>query len=97
MSKIQGEGDDVSGKKYQDAQHRFAQEGPVEQAAREAADALTGPEAKDLEAARRASAEGKTAKARTKAHIARRERNLDEGLDETYPASDPVSIHPGSD
>jgi hypothetical protein len=25
------------------------------------------------------------------------EENLDEGLDETFPASDPVSIHPGSD
>jgi hypothetical protein len=25
------------------------------------------------------------------------EANLDEGLDETFPASDPVSIHPGSD
>jgi hypothetical protein len=97
MSKIQGEGDYVSGKTYQDAQHRFAQEGPVEQAAREAAEALTGSEAKALEAARRASAEGKTGKAGTKAQIARRERNLDEGLDETYPASDPVSIHPGAD
>jgi hypothetical protein len=93
MPKVQGEGDYVSGRKYQQAQHRFAKDGPVDEAAREAADAVVGPEAEELEAARRA-----TAKGRTKAeNVRHRERNLDEGLDETFPASDPVSISPGSD
>jgi hypothetical protein len=41
MSKIQGEGDDLSGRKYQEAQHRFAHEGPVEEAARAAAKGQT--------------------------------------------------------
>jgi len=92
-SALQGEGDYVSGRKFQEAEHKFAAEGPVEKAAREAADALDGPEAKDLEDARRAAAEGRISR---KAQIEHREQNLDEGLDETYPASDPVSISPGA-
>jgi hypothetical protein len=95
MSKIQGEGDYISGQKYQEAQHRFAQEGPVEAAAREAADALSGPEAKELEAARRATAKGH---AMTAGHeVAKRERSLDETLDDSFPASDPAPTSPGSD
>jgi hypothetical protein len=67
MPKIQGEGDDVSGRKHQEADRRLAKEGPVDK---------TGCKAED---------------------VRRRERNLDEGLDETFPASDPVSISPGCD
>jgi hypothetical protein len=80
MSKPQGEGEPVSGKKTQDAWRRYAKDGPVKQAGREAG-----------------AAEGRTDKAEAKRRIIRRERNLDEGLEETYPASDPVSVHPGSD
>ena len=93
-SKVQGEGDYISAREFQDEQHEFAKEGPVERAAREAADALSGPEAESLEDARRESAKGLTPKEADAAH---RERALDEGLDETFPASDPVSISPGAD
>lgn len=60
-SKVQGEGDYISAKKFQDAETEFAAHGPVKEKAREAADALDGPEGKDLEAARKAAAKGKTA------------------------------------
>jgi hypothetical protein len=56
---VQGEGDYISAKRFQKEEHEFAQKGPVEQKAREAADALDGPEGPELEAARKASAEGK--------------------------------------
>ena len=59
-NKIQGEGDYVSGRKYQEAQHEFAKRGPVEQKAREAEEALDGPEGEDLERARRETGAGKT-------------------------------------
>jgi len=59
-NKIQGEGDYISGKKYQDMQHEFAEKGPVEQKAREAEQALDGPEGEALEEARKDTAEGKT-------------------------------------
>jgi hypothetical protein len=58
--KIQGEGDYISGKKYQDMQHEFAEKGPVEQKAREAEEALDGPEGAELEEARKETGEGKT-------------------------------------
>ena len=58
--KIQGEGDYISGKKYQEMQHEFAEKGPVAEKAREAEEALDGPEAADLEKARRETGEGKT-------------------------------------
>jgi hypothetical protein len=51
-SKIQGEGDYESAKRYQDAQHEFAQSGAVEEGAREAEQALDGPEGAELEKAR---------------------------------------------
>ncbi len=47
-----GEGDYRSGKKYQDAQHKFAKDGPVAGKAREAAEAIDGPEGPALEKAR---------------------------------------------
>ena len=59
-NKIQGEGDYISGKKYQEMQHEFAKEGPVKEKAREAEEALDGPEATELEEARRRSGKGKT-------------------------------------
>ena len=59
-SKIQGEGDYISAKRYQKEQHEFAKEGPVEQKAREAEQALDGPEAEELEEARKETGEGKT-------------------------------------
>jgi hypothetical protein len=58
--KIQGEGDYVSGKKYQKMQHDFAEKGPVEEKAREAEEALDGPEGAELEQARRETGRGET-------------------------------------
>ena len=55
-NKIQGEGDYVSGKKFQDMQHEFAKNGPVQQKAREAEEALDGPEGAALEQARQETA-----------------------------------------
>ena len=58
--KIQGEGDYISGKKYQEMQHEFAEKGPVQEKAREAEEALDGPEGEDLERARRETGAGHT-------------------------------------
>ncbi len=56
---VQGEGDYVSAKKYQDAQHEFAKDqDKVEQKAKEAEDALDGPEGAELEEARQEAAKG---------------------------------------
>ena len=49
---VQGEGDYVAGRRFQDAERSFAEKGPVEQKAREAAKALDGPEGEELERAR---------------------------------------------
>ena len=59
-SKIQGEGDYISAQRYQKEQHEFAKDGPVEQKAREAEEALDGPEGEELEEARRETGEGNT-------------------------------------
>lgn len=56
-NRIEGEGSYTAGKQYQQDQHRFAKDGPVEQKAREAEEALDGPEAEDLERARRETAD----------------------------------------
>jgi len=56
-----GEGNYRSGKAYQDAQHDFVRHGPVTEKAREAADALGGPQGAELERARRESSKGKPA------------------------------------
>ncbi len=100
--KVQGEGDYVSGRRFQDAERSWVETGPVQRKAREAADALQGPEAEELEAARRSTGKGKIPPAhKGRGHAdgsdPHTEANLDQGLDETFPASDPVSIHPGSD
>jgi hypothetical protein len=56
---VQGEGDYVSAKRYQKAQHDFAKDqGEVERKAREAEDALEGPEGEALERARQEAAKG---------------------------------------
>jgi hypothetical protein len=55
---IQGEGDYDAARRYRKAQEDFAQTGPVEKKAREAEDALDGPEGAELEAARKETAKG---------------------------------------
>ncbi len=56
---VQGEGDYVSAERYQKAQHEFAKdEGKVEKKAKEAEDAIDGPEGAELERARQESAKG---------------------------------------
>lgn len=59
--KLEGEGSYEGARKYQDAQHEFAKSGKVDTKAREAAKAVDGAEAAELEAARRAAAQGKSA------------------------------------
>lgn len=56
MSDRKGEGSYDGAEKYRKAQHEFAKSGPVEQKAREAAEALDGAEGAELEKARRESA-----------------------------------------
>ncbi len=97
MPKIQGEGDYISGRKFQEAQHGFAEHGPVEQAARDAADALTGPEAGDLEEARSRAAKGITKAEEAKRQASRQEHKLDRDLDDSFPASDPLPASRGAD
>jgi hypothetical protein len=58
MSDRKGEGSYDGTEQFQEAQHKFAKEGPVEKKAREAAEALDSDEAAELERARKASAEG---------------------------------------
>jgi hypothetical protein len=100
---VQGEGDYIAGRRFQDAERSFAEkDSVVQRKAREAADALDGPVADELEAARRTTGEGKI-HPHPPAHKAgegsdpHTEENLDKGLEETFPASDPVSISPGAD
>ena len=102
-SPVQGEGDYVAGRRFQDAERSFAEKDSlVKRKAREAAEALDGPQAAELEQARIQTGEGKIRPAPS-AHETgaaadpHTEENLDKGLDETFPASDPVSISPGAD
>jgi len=105
---IQGEGDYISARRFDEEERRFVKSGKVARKAREAAQALEGPEGPELERARRVSARGKslpkpsgaTARqpgAKTRGPDRGVDNRLDEGLEETFPASDPVSISPGSD
>ena len=58
---VQGEGDYRAARRFQWKETEFVRdEGRVEEAAREAADALDGPEGEELERARQTTAEGKT-------------------------------------
>ena len=99
---VQGEGDYVAGRRFQEAERSFAEKGDVEKKAREAEKALEGPEGAELERARRETGKGKIAskkdaEERGAAADPHTEENLDQGLDETFPASDPVSISRGAD
>ena len=51
--RVQGEGDYDAGRRFQKEEAEFVKKGPVEQKAREAEDALDGPEGEELERARR--------------------------------------------
>ncbi|QUD88253.1 hypothetical protein [Phenylobacterium montanum] len=55
---LQGEGDYIGARKFQKDEADFVRKGPVEQKAREAEQALDGPEGAELEAARKSSAKG---------------------------------------
>jgi hypothetical protein len=55
---LQGEGDYIGARKYQKEQAEFAKSGKVDKAAKEAEAALDGPEADDLEAARKSTGKG---------------------------------------
>jgi hypothetical protein len=98
---LQGEGNYAAARRFREAEESFVKNGPVDQKAREAADALEGPEANELEAARLSSRAGE---------IHGRDRSpkpggdqhpddaeLDQRLKESFPASDPVSTSPGAD
>ncbi len=61
-AKVQGEGDYEAARRFQKEEQAFVRNGAVEQKAREAADALDGPEGPELEAARKASAAGRSVK-----------------------------------
>ena len=56
-TKIQGEGDYKAARRFQKEQHEFAESGRVEEKAREAEQALDGPEGQDLERARKETGE----------------------------------------
>jgi hypothetical protein len=58
MSDRKGEGSYDGTEQFQKAQHKFAKDGPVKEKAREAAEALDGGEAEELERARKAAAQG---------------------------------------
>jgi hypothetical protein len=49
---IQGEGNYDAGRRFQKEEREFVKKGPVEEKAREAEEALDGPEAEELERAR---------------------------------------------
>jgi len=58
--KIQGEGNYDAARKFDKDERDFIKKGTVEQKAREAEQALDGPEGEDLERARKDSGAGKT-------------------------------------
>lgn len=59
-SKIQGEGNYDAARKFDADEREFIAKGDVEKKAREAEQALDGPEGEELERARRETGEGKT-------------------------------------
>jgi hypothetical protein len=59
-SRIQGEGDYEAAKRFDDAEQAFVKSGAVEKKAREAEEALDGPEGAELEQARVESGKGET-------------------------------------
>lgn len=58
MGKIQGEGDYDAARRFREAEEKFVKTGPVEQKAKEAEEALDGPEGAELEKARIDTAKG---------------------------------------
>ncbi|MDO8322346.1 MAG: hypothetical protein Q7T23_05330 [Phenylobacterium sp.] len=58
MGKIQGEGDYDAARRFRKAEEDFVKTGPVEQKAKEAEEALDGPEGAELEKARIETAKG---------------------------------------
>lgn len=54
---VHGEGNYKASRDFQEDQHEFAKSGDVKGKAREAADALDGPEGKELNEARKETAE----------------------------------------
>jgi hypothetical protein len=56
-NQIQGEGNYDAGRRFQKDERAFVEKGPVEQKAREAEEALDGPEAEELERARKETGE----------------------------------------
>ena len=56
-SQIQGEGNYDAARKFDDAERAFVEKGGVEKKAREAEQALDGPEGEELERARKATGE----------------------------------------
>ena len=59
-NKIQGEGDYDAARKFDRDEEAFVKKGDYEKKAREAEQALDGPEAEELERARKDTGEGKT-------------------------------------
>lgn len=59
-NQIQGEGNYDAARRFDRDEEKFVKTGPVEQKAREAAEALDGPEGEELERARRETGEGRT-------------------------------------
>jgi hypothetical protein len=59
---VQGEGDYASARKFDEDEARFVKSGKVEEKAREAEQALDGPEGEALEKARASTARGETGK-----------------------------------
>ena len=57
-NKIQGEGDYEAARRFRKEETEFVQSGQVEPKAREAEEALDGPEAEELERARQETAKG---------------------------------------
>lgn len=58
---LEGEGSREGSRRYQEAQRKFAESGDVEKKAKEAARAIEGDDAEELEQARKASTKGETA------------------------------------
>jgi hypothetical protein len=97
---LQGEGNYAAARRFREAEEAFVKDGPIAEKAREAAEALDGPEADELEKARRSTAAGEThgrERAPRRGGDHAHDAGLDEGLKESFPASDPLSTSPGSD
>jgi hypothetical protein len=97
---IQGEVAYATARRSRGPDGAFVRQGPVDEKAREVAEALDRPEAGEIEAARRSTAAGdvRGREKRPRPEGSQRpDARLDERLEQTYPASDPASISPGSD